>query len=289
MQPVRTFSIVALDPMTRELGVAVASKFLSVGAVVPWAQAEVGAIATQSWANTSYGPRGLRLLKRGLSAQEALDRLVAQDSGRDQRQVGIVDATGRAATFTGSKCYAWAGGFAGPNFACQGNILVSEATVQAMVHTFQTTSGDLAERLVAALAAGEEAGGDNRGKQSAALLVVKPQGGYGGWNDRYIDLRVDDHANPVQELMRLLSLHKLYLYKTDPKDLVKIDASIARELQTMLARHGYYQGLINGEYDDATRAALRALVHRENLEERERMDDMIDGVVLRFLRERFGE
>jgi len=286
-EPVATFSIVARDPANGDLGVAVASKFLAVGAVVPWAQAGVGAIATQSWANTSYGPRGLRLLARGLSAAEALERLVRRDKDRAQRQAGIVDAQGRAATYTGTGCYAWAGGLTGPNFACQGNILVSEATIKAMAETFQRASGDLAERLFAALAAGQEAGGDSRGRQSAALLVVRPKGGYGGWNDRYLDLRVDDSPQPVAALGELLKLHRLYLNKSDPNDLLPIDAAIAQELQALMQRTGDYRGQFSGLWDEATQKAFRALAGRENLEERLQEGPQIDAVVLRFLRERF--
>jgi len=286
-EPVATFSIVARDPANGDLGVAVASKFLAVGAVVPWAQAGVGAIATQSWANTSYGPRGLRLLARGLSAAEALERLVRRDKDRAQRQAGIVDAQGRAATYTGTGCYAWAGGLTGPNFACQGNILVSEATIKAMAETFQRASGDLAERLFAALAAGQEAGGDSRGRQSAALLVVRPHGGYGGWNDRYLDLRVDDSPQPVAALGELPKLHRLYLNKSDPQDLLPIDAAIARELQALMQATGDYRGPLTGLWDEATQTAFRALAGRENLEERLQEGPQIDAVVLHFLRERF--
>ena len=241
-----TFSIVARDPATGELGVAVASKFLSVGAVVPWARAGVGAVATQAWANTSYGPRGLRLLARGLPAAAALDRLVAADAGRAQRQAGMVDAAGNAATYTGAECMAWAGGVTGPGFACQGNILAGPAVVSEMAAAYQAARGSLADRLVAALAAGQAAGGDRRGQQSAALLVVREKGGYGGWNDRAVDLRVDDHARPVDELARLLALHKLYLFPTDPADLLALDADTVREIQTILRRTGDYQAEAHG-------------------------------------------
>jgi len=201
-----TFSIVGANPRTGEVGVAVASRFLAVGSVVPFAQAGVGAIATQSYANTTYGPRGLELLRRKLAPQTILQRLTRDDPQRDLRQVGIVDAQGRSATYTGSKCIRWAGGIAGKNFAAQGNILTGEAVVQAMADAFQKTQGELALKLMAALEAGERAGGDARGKQSAAILVARKNGGYGGFDDRYIDLRVDDHPEPVQELRRLLTL-----------------------------------------------------------------------------------
>lgn len=205
-----TFSIVGADPRTGEVGVAVASKFLAVGSVVPFAQAGVGAIATQSYANTTYGPRGLELLRRKIEPQKVIERITQDDPRRDQRQVGIVDAQGRSATFTGKNCIRWAGGIAGKNFAAQGNILTGEAVVKAMAEAFQNTQGELALKLMAALEAGEKAGGDARGKQSAAILVARPKGGYGGFDDRYIDLRVDDHPEPVQELRRLLKMQLLF-------------------------------------------------------------------------------
>jgi uncharacterized Ntn-hydrolase superfamily protein len=191
-----TFSIVGADPKTGEVGVAVASKFLAVGSVVPFAQAGVGAIATQSYANTTYGPRGLELLRRKVAPQEVIRRLTQGDPQREQRQVGLVDAQGRSASFTGQRCLRWAGGVAGKHFAAQGNILTGEAVVQAMAEAFQKTPGELALKLMAALEAGEKAGGDSRGKQSAAILVARKNGGYGGFDDRYIDLRVDDHPEP---------------------------------------------------------------------------------------------
>ncbi len=279
-----TFSIVAFDPSTKELGIAVESKFLSVGAVVPWAQAGVGAIATQSWANTSYGPRGLRMLKRGLTPKQVGAKLIAADKNAAQRQFGVVDAKGRAFTYTGKGCYDWAGGRIGRNFAAQGNILAGAAVVDALACTFESTRGALAERLVAALAAGQAAGGDRRGQESAALLVVRAKGGYGGFNDRYIDLRVDDHAKPIDELKRLLDLHHLYLGKTNPKDVLPIDASIARELQSIMQRRGYYAGALSGDWDAATRKAFREFAGVENVEDRLLKGAFIDRVVLEFLR-----
>jgi uncharacterized Ntn-hydrolase superfamily protein len=199
-----TFSIVAFDPVNQDWGVAVASKFFAVGSAVPWAKAEVGAIATQAWVNTSLGPRGLVLLEQGADAETALKILASSDSGRAQRQLGIVDAKGGAATYTGEKCNTWAGGVKGANFACQGNILVGEKVVQAMAKAFETGKGELAERLLAALEAGDAAGGDSRGRQSAAILVVRSGAGVNGWNDRYIDIRVDDNPQPLKELRRML-------------------------------------------------------------------------------------
>ena len=208
---VATFSIVGYDAETDALGIAVQSKFFAVGAVVPWAAAGVGAIATQSWANTTYGPNGLKLLKSGLSAQQTLERLVADDPGRETRQVGIVDAKGNVAHYTGDECNAWAGAVSGKHYTAQGNILAGEEVVKAMEKAFEATEGELADKLMAALFAGQEAGGDIRGQQSAALLVVQEGSGYGGFNDRYIDLRVDDAEKPIEELQRLLEIHKKFV------------------------------------------------------------------------------
>ena len=208
LPPVATFSIVGYDTETGALGIAVQSKFFAVGAVVPWAEAGVGAIATQSWANTAYGPNGLKLLKSGLSAEQTLERLVAGDPGRATRQVGIVDAKGNVANYTGDECNEWAGAASGKHYTAQGNILAGEGVVKAMGKAFEETEGELADKLMAALFAGQEAGGDIRGQQSAALLVVQENSGYGGFNGRYIDLRVDDAEKPIEELQRLLEIHK---------------------------------------------------------------------------------
>jgi len=281
-----TFSIVARDPQAGESGIAVQSKFLAVGAVVPWAKAGVGAIATQSWANTSYGPRGLELLASGLSVQETLAQLIGEDDGRASRQVGIVGVDGQPATFTGDQCFPWAGGQVGEHYTCQGNILVGKDTVLAMARTFEQTTGRLCDRLVAALAAGQAAGGDSRGQQSAALLVVRQGGGYGGFNDRFIDLRIDDHPQPINELKRILQLHKLYLFPPDPADILVIDHDVARELQQLLTVLGDYQGASSGSYDEVTRAAFRKFSGRENLEERWFEDARVDRTVLEFLRQK---
>nr|NLJ04012.1 DUF1028 domain-containing protein [Bacillota bacterium] len=205
---VATFSIVGYDPETKEWGIAVQSKFLAVGSVVPWAQAGAGAVATQSYANTTFGPEGLKLLAEGKTAAEALEILIEGDPGRALRQVGIVDRQGNAASYTGEKCHDWAGGVTGRCYAAQGNILVSEETVQAMARAFEGTEGELAFRLLEALDAGQRAGGDARGRQSAALLVVQEKAGYGGFNDRKVDLRVDDHGQPITELKRIFALHQ---------------------------------------------------------------------------------
>ncbi len=205
---IATFSCVGFDPETGDLGVVVQSKFFAVGAVVPWARAEIGAVATQAFGNTSFGPRGLDLLADGKAPAEALEALLAADTLRERRQIGIVDAKGRSVTYTGKECMAWAGGVSGPNFAAQGNILVGEPTVQAMAAAFQSTKGMLGDRLMAAIEAGQAAGGDSRGMQAAALLIVRKGGGYGGNNDRYCDLRVDDAVDPIAELRRIYNIRK---------------------------------------------------------------------------------
>jgi len=284
--PVATFSIVAGDGSAEELGVAVASKFLAVGAVVPWARAGVGALATQSWANTAYGPQGLELLAGGRSPQEVLAHLTAGDPQRESRQVGLVAADGRAVTFTGAKCFPWAGGQTGSGYAVQGNILTGPRVVDAMGSAFRASTGTLARRLLAALAAGDAAGGDSRGRQSAALLIVKPGGGYGGFNDRYCDLRVDDHTDPLGELARLLEIWELYFLKASEAELLEIDATLASEIQGTLARLGFYAGPATGAYDTETRSALERFLHRENLEERVRSDGRTDLRVLQYLRDR---
>jgi uncharacterized Ntn-hydrolase superfamily protein len=207
--PVATYSIVACDLEAEQWGVAVQSKFLGVGAVVPWAEPHVGAVATQAYANPRYGPDGLALLRDGLSAEAAVERLTAEDEGRAERQLGIVDREGRTATFTGEECNEWAGGRAGPGYAAQGNILVSEATVDALAETFEVGTGKaLAPRLLDCLDAAQAAGGDSRGQQSAALLVVQRDAGYAQLSDSLVDLRIDDHERPLEELRRLYDLHR---------------------------------------------------------------------------------
>ncbi len=257
---------------------ATQSKFLAVGSVVPWAEPHVGAIATQSYANPRYGPDGLALLRDGLSAEEAVARLTEVDEGRDQRQLGIVDGEGRGATFTGPGCHDWAGGLTGPGFAAQGNILVSGETVAALAATFGGTAGrPLAERLLECLAAAQAAGGDRRGQQSAALLVVERDGGYAGLSDVLVDLRVDDHERPVEELARIYRIHQSLFGKTPRSEWVPVDAELAAELADRLARLGYTGTL--GE-------ALGAWAGTENLEERVDGADSIDPVVLEELRDR---
>jgi uncharacterized Ntn-hydrolase superfamily protein len=283
-----TFSIVAYDPAAQEWGVATQSKFLAVGAVVPWAQARAGAIATQSYANTTFGPKGLRLLAKGTGAHETLERLLAADKGRAQRQVGIVDRQGEAATFTGSSCHAWAGGVTGKHFAAQGNILARARVVEALAAKFETAKGELADRLVAALLAAQRAGGDRRGQQSAAVLVVRDKGGYAGFNDRYLDLRVDDDPHPIERLHEILELHHLYFGKPAPESLTPINKKIARELQRIAQQAGLYRGAITGAYDDLTRGAVEDLIGLENLEDRWPLgSNQIDPVAFKFLQKRY--
>ena len=281
-----TFSIVACDREAGEWGVAVESKFLAVGPVVPWAAANVGAIATQAYANTSYGPRGLELLRAGLSAEEVVKKLTEEDEEREHRQLGVVDAQGRAAAFTGKACYEWAGHLVGDGYACQGNILASQRVVEAMAEAFETTKGPLADRLIEALRAGQAAGGDRRGQQSAALLVVKEKGGYGGFTDRLVDLRVDDHPQPIEELARLLRLQRLYFGR--PTEVWELTPERVRQIQTMLQALGYYSGGITGELDETTQKALEDFHNVENLEMR-RLEDpsAIDAEVYRFLEEKY--
>jgi uncharacterized Ntn-hydrolase superfamily protein len=310
-----TFSIVALDPATGDLGVAVASKFLAVGGVVPFAAAGVGAVATQAHANVAFGPRGLELMRSGRSAEEALAELVAGDDLRDERQAGLVDAAGRAATFTGGHCFAWAGGRSGPGVAVQGNILARAGVVDDMYATFTAAARPFPELLVACLAAAEQQGGDRRGRQSAALLVVRVAGGYGGGNDRWIDLRVDDHPRPVDELARLLALHRLYLNRPQPEQLLALNSDLAAELRALLGsvnttpgqRAPVYERMgeppaagepaeeetsrvgeprpLPAGWDESWQFALESWMSIENLEERLAARGWVDPVVLDYLRQ----
>ncbi|MDP9454343.1 MAG: DUF1028 domain-containing protein [Actinomycetota bacterium] len=286
---VATFSIVAYDPETGGFGVAVQSKFLAVGAAVPWAKAGVGAVATQALANLSYGPKGLELMAGGKSARETVEALTAGDEGRADRQVGVVDATGAAATYTGEDCFDWAGGVTGDHYAAQGNILVGRETVEAMARTYEerTAAGGIsfAKRLIVALDAGQEAGGDSRGRQSAAVLVVAEGGGYGG-DERTVDLRVDDHPDPIKELMRLYELHELYFGEAKPEDVVPIEGEVRGEVVASLRRFGYLEADDPG--DDALFGALRAWTRTENFEGREQGRGYLDRAVLRFMKGKAG-
>lgn len=275
-----TFSIVARDGDA--FGVAVASKFLSVGALVPWAKAGAGAVATQALANISYGPRGLELLAEGRSAERVVELLTGSDADREQRQIGVVDASGNAASFTGGECIDWAGGSIGEGYAVQGNILAGPGVVGAMAEAFERTGGDLAGRLVAALTSGDGAGGDRRGRQSAAVLVVSPSGGYGGTTDVVADLRVDDHKNPVRELARLLDIHRVLFTKPTEDDLVPIDAALRKEIAAALVAMGYAS---KGASTEALSKALDRFAGWENLEERIVPGPWIDRHVLSAIRD----
>ena len=287
MNNLSTFSIIGYDPDTEELGIAVQSKFLASGAVVPWAKAGIGAVATQSAANTTYGPRGLKLLEDGNSPATTLNKLVSEDDGRAMRQAGIVDADGNSAAFTGEECLEFAGHISDDNFTCQGNILVSEETINAMAGEFGASSEEaLPEKLVSALEKGDRAGGDKRGKQSAALLVVEENGGYGGFNDRKIDLRVDDHETPIAKLSDLLSLHRLYFNQPDKNQLVELDQKMVQKIQRLLKALGYYSGRVTGDYDETTDEAFLKYCRVENFEEKLRDDGKIDRRIVEFMEER---
>jgi uncharacterized Ntn-hydrolase superfamily protein len=279
-----TFSIVACDLEERAWGVAVASKFPAVGAVVPWVQADAGAVATQSFANTSFGPRGLALMGMGSSAQETLDRLLEDDPDKELRQIGLADATGGSATFSGSGCFAWAGGVAGKGYAIQGNILANDGVVPAMEEAFLSTTGKLPTRLHAALLAGDRAGGDKRGRQSAAIYVAKPKAGYGGYLDRWLDYRVDDHEDPVPRLAELLEMHDLYFGRSPESERVGLRDNAMRQMTEILTRIGYLQ---NGK---GFNEAFKEFVGNENFEERADPEaKWIDAPVLEYLIKKFSK
>jgi uncharacterized Ntn-hydrolase superfamily protein len=275
LQLVATYSIAACDLEAGQWGVATQSKFLAVGSVVPWAEPGVGAIATQAYANPRYGPDGLALLREGLSAQEVVERLTAADEGREHRQLGVVDDQGHGATFTGGECMDWAGGRTGDCYAAQGNILVSAETVDAIVETFERTQGPLAERLLGCLDAAEAAGGDRRGQQAAAILVVERDGGYAGLSHEVVDLRVDEHARPLEELRRIYDMHQAIFGKTPAEEWLDVDEKLATELRDRLAHLGHEGDL--GQ-------ALSTWAGNENLEERVDGVERVDPVVLEELR-----
>jgi uncharacterized Ntn-hydrolase superfamily protein len=269
---VATYSIVGCDLEAKQWGVAVQSKFLAVGSVVPWAEPGVGAVATQAYANPSYGPNGLALLREGLSASEVVDRLTSEDEGRDERQLGVVDAQGGSASFTGPGCNDWAGGRTGPGYAAQGNILVGEDTVAALAKTFEeNTRLSLVQRLLECLAAAQAAGGDRRGQQSASVLVVQRNGGYAGLSDILVDLRVDDHERPIQELRRIYGLHQRLFEVSPREDWLPLEGELRTEVDERLGRLGY--------------ETLDAWAGVENLEERVDGEDAIDPIVLEALRD----
>ncbi len=272
---VATYSIAACDLEARQWGVAVQSKFLAVGSVVPWAEPEVGAIATQAYANPSYGPNGLALLRDGLGAGEVVERLIAADEGRDERQLGVVDAQGATASWTGPDCNDWAGHRTGPGYAAQGNILVGEETLTALATAFEANAHlPLAHRLIECLAAAQDAGGDSRGQQSAALLVVQKDGGYAALSDTLVDLRVDDHERPIEELRRIFELHHRLFGRSPRADWLALEGELSAEVDERLARLGY--------------DSLDAWAGVENLEERVDGEEAIDPVVLEALREASG-
>jgi uncharacterized Ntn-hydrolase superfamily protein len=282
-----TFSIVGYDPDLQAWGVAVQSRFISVGAVVPFAEAGTGAIATQALANVAYGGAGLALLRAGHPADEVVRRLTEADPGRDERQLGVVDAKGRSSSFTGKKCLEWAGHEVGDGFACQGNILFGPAVVHAMARSYSTSRGDLLDRLLAALAAGQREGGDRRGMQSAALFVVKKGGGYGGTTDRWVDLRVDDHPSPIEELQRIFRLYDLtMLSREDPKTLVRIEGDVAKALQHDLSVLGYFTGRLTGAWDAASQAAFARFVSEHNFENKQRDDGTVWPSIVAYLKDR---
>jgi uncharacterized Ntn-hydrolase superfamily protein len=274
---VSTYSIVAVDLEAGQWGVAVQSKFLAVGSVVPWAEPHVGAVATQAYANPRYGPEGLALLREGHSAQEVVDRLTQADEGRDHRQLGVVDAKGGAATYTGKECMDWAGGRVGEGYAAQGNILVSAETVDALAETFEESTGPLAERLIDCLAAAQAAGGDSRGQQSSALLIVEKDGGYAQMSDVVVELRVEDHERPIEELRRIYVLHD-EIFGVTPRDKwLDVDDALAAELRERLAKLGY-----DGDLSEA----FPSWAGKENFEDRVDGTAQIDPVVLEALRSR---
>ncbi len=281
-----TFSVVARDPETGDLGVATQSRFIAVGAVVPWAHAEIGAVATQAHANVSFGPKGLDRMGRGEDAADVIAHLTQEDPQASLRQVGMVDGQGRAAAFTGEECLAWAGHVVGAGFCTLGNILASEEVVHDMAAAFEGTEEALPERLLATLEAGQQAGGDRRGQQSAALLVVRKGGSYGGFTDRYIDLRVDDHPAPIAELNRVFQIYDLtLLQREDPQDVVQLQGPVAEDVQARLAKAEFYGGPVDGRWSEESDEALERFFHVHNFENKWRDDGFLWGSVYRYMQE----
>lgn len=279
-----TFSIVALDRKNGDMGVAVQSKFIAVGSVVPWARARIGAVATQASANVTYGPKAIKMLEEGLSSSEVLRRLLAEDESTQSRQVAVIDAKGTVAVHTGKECMDWAGHVTGDGYSCQGNILAGKNVVESMARAYEETSGDLIDRLLAALSAGQRAGGDRRGQQSAALLVVREKGGYEGFTDRYVDLRVDDSPQPIEELKRVFKIYDMtMLSREDPNNLVEITGDVLKGLQSSLKNLGFYQGSVNGSYDEQTEKALRDFVNVNNFENRMHKEGYIWKSILQYM------
>lgn len=283
-----TFSIVAVDPEKGDIGVAVASKFIAAGSVVPWVKVRVGGVATQAWANVRFGPLVLRLLEANYPPRKAVETLLSTDPRREHRQLGVVNAEGEAYAYTGRECLEHAGHIVGEGFAVQGNILAGPEVLEAMAKAYETAGGELVDKLLAALKAGDRAGGDRRGKQSAAIIVARPCGGYGGCEegaDKYVDLRVDDHPEPVEELERLFKIWEItILEREDPGDAVEI-AEVAAEIQEALRRLGYYSGETTGKPDKETIEALERWMAINNFENKMRRDGKLWGTVYRFLLE----
>lgn len=288
MYMLATYSIVGFDPEKGDLGVAVASKFIASGAIVPWVKARVGAIASQALANPSYGPRGLMLLEKRMSARSVLEALLSDDPLREHRQVGIVDSKGEAAAFTGKECYPYAGHIVGNYYSVQGNILTGADVLEAMAKAFESTRGELVDKLLSALEAGDRAGGDKRGKQSAAVIVLREKGGYLGLTDKYVDLRVDDHPEPVKELRRIFEIWDLTLLnRENPSDVVR-KQDVARSVQTALRRLGFYKGDVTGEWNKETEKAFTDWANMNNFENKLRVDEYIWGTLYRFLLKQAG-
>ncbi|NLL36450.1 MAG: DUF1028 domain-containing protein [Fretibacterium sp.] len=283
---ISTFSIIARDPVTGELGGAVQSKFLAAGSAVIWGKAGGGIIATQAMANLDFGEIGRAILAKGYSAERVAKALLELDPEKEHRQFGIVDANGGSYTYTGSSCFDYAGGICGENFAAQGNILVSEETVKALAETFQNTKGTLARRLVLAMDTAQDAGGDRRGRQSSALMVFKEGGSYGGFNDLAIDLRVDDDPEPIKKLIHLLDLHELYFNKSTPEEIIDLKSDDIKKIQAKLAEIGYYKGDSDGVWSKPTEKALFDFCGWENYEERFLTGSRIDKTVFAKLMEK---
>ena len=276
-----TFSLVARDPENGDLGIIVQSKFPAVGAIVPWAAAEVGAVASQAWANASYGPRGLDLMSSGKSAQETLKILIGDDEKAAHRQVGIIDSKGRAVAHTGDECMEWAGHVVGDGYTCQGNILTGEEVVNDMAEAFESAGGDLIDRLFTALNAGQAAGGDKRGMQSAAILVVRTKGGYEGGNDRYVDVRVDEHPSPIEELERIFGIYDMTLLsREDSSRLLTIEGDLSIKIQAALVALGHIDEVLPDEFPQAASSALMEFMNINNFENKARDDGTIWQSVL---------
>jgi uncharacterized Ntn-hydrolase superfamily protein len=275
---------VAYDRKSGDFGVAVQSKFIAVGAVVPWAKAKVGAVATQASANVTYGPRALDMLEKGLTSSQVLEKLLSEDAQSKVRQVAIVDAHGDVAVHTGIECMNWAGHVTGDGYSCQGNILAGKAVVDSMARAYEAGKGDLIDRLLAALTAGQKAGGDRRGQQSAAILIVREKGGYEGFTDRYVDLRVDDSPHPIRELRRIFDIYDMtMLSREDASNLIRITGPVARSIQRDLKALRYYKGSITGIYDDPTKEALYDFVNVNNFENRMHEEGLIWKSIMRYM------